>query len=294
LEPGNIEGEPARFTIQSRNKNGNPISTGGAPFDVEVIGPNDVLADVRVVDNRNGTYDVTYVPSVPGPYKVDVVLRNPDSPLYYSHIHQSPFKVEIEQGTDPNKSLVFGEGVSDNVLNTKPTSFTIQARDKNGRNLDKGGDPFEVRITDPSGKDINAPIIDNHDGTYTVPYEAPNAGRHRVDVRLKGKPVANCPITVNVKEGADHTHTAVDSYSFVVKTRTKAGKEKKEGGESANFKVTIASDRGEEVRNVSFKDIGDGTYVVTYQIPSPGDYQIGVQLNNNHIKGSPWRQLHPR
>eukprot|EP01113_Clastostelium_recurvatum_P015306 TRINITY_DN184_c0_g1_i2.p1 TRINITY_DN184_c0_g1~~TRINITY_DN184_c0_g1_i2.p1 ORF type:complete len:757 (-),score=257.76 TRINITY_DN184_c0_g1_i2:127-2397(-) len=291
LEPGNVEGEPAKFTIQARNSKGTVLSAGGSPFDVEVIGPKDELADVKLVDNRNGTYSVTYVPPTPGRYRVDVILRNESNPAMYKHIHQSPFRVEIEAGTDASKSLVYGDGVGDNVLNTKPTSFTIQAKDRHGRDLGKGGDPFEVKVTGPDGKDLHTPITDNGDGTYNVPYDPSQAGKYRVDVRLKGKPVGNCPITVNVREGADWRNTSVEGYSFVIRTRTKAGKDKKEGGETENIKVSIKSNNG-EARGISVKDIGDGTYVVSYQIPAPGDYEIGVRLNDNHIRGSPWRQLH--
>jgi len=280
-----IVGEPANFTIQARNKKGDKIPHGGHPFDVEVLGPNDEPVEVKIIDNKDGTYAVSYNPTEQGRHKVEVLLRG-ENPLYYDHVGQSPFIVDAEVGTDPTQSLVFGPGVEDGVLNTKPAQFTIKARDRNGVDTGKGGDPFEVKVTDQNGKPVDSPIVDNGDGTYTVTYEPTGVGRHRVDVRLKGKPVGNTPVSVNVKEGASYEHTGIESFSFLIRTKTKANKEKKEGGEVFDVTVTKGS---EDVKTAKITDVGDGTYNVFYTLPAPGDYNVGVKLNGHHIKGSPYK-----
>jgi len=281
-----IVGDAANFTIQARNKKGDKINHGGHNFDVEVTGPDDNLVDVKIIDNKDGTYAVSYNAAEPGRHKVEVVLRG-ETPLFYDHIQNSPFIVDADVGVDPSQSLVFGPGVEDGVLNTKPATFTIKARDRNGKDVGTGGDPFEVKVTDQNGKLLDSPIIDNGDGTYNVSYEPTGVGRHKVDVRLKGKPVGNTPVSVNVKEGASWEHTGIESFSFVIRTKTKANKEKKEGGEV--FDVSIKKGH-EDIKTAKINDIGDGTYAVTYTLPSSGDYDIHVQLNNHHIKGSPWKQ----
>jgi len=241
--------------------------------------------DVKIVDNKDGTYAVAYHPTEPGKHRVEVILRG-ENPLYYEHLANSPFVVDADVGTDPSQSLVFGPGVEDGVLNTKPATFKIKARDRNGNDTGKSGDPFEVKVTDQNGKAIDAPIVDNGDGTYDVSYEPTGAGRHKVDVRLKGKPVGNTPVSVNVKEGASHEHTGIESFSFVIRTKTKANKEKKEGGEV--FDVNIHKGK-EEIKTAKITDIGDGTYGVTYTLPAAGEYTVGVLLNGHHIKGSPYK-----
>jgi len=286
---GIVAGEPATFTIQARNKKGDKVKHGGDAFDVEVIGPDDVPLDVKIKDNKDGTYAVSYQPLAPGNHKIDVVLRG-DNPLFYDHVKNSPVVLEAEAGTDPAQSLVFGPGVEDGLLNTKPTTFTIQAKDKQGKDIGKGNDPFEVKVTDQNGKQLDSPITDNGDGTYTVAYEPTGAGRHKVDVRLKGKPVGNTPVSVNVKEGASHEHTGIESFSFVIRTKDKKGNHKKEGGELGNFVVTITKQGGGEKVEPKVIDVGDGTYVVTYSLTSPGEYHIHTLLNGHHIKGSPWKQ----
>jgi len=289
-----VEGEPAVFTIQAKNAAGENLTKGGDPFDVEVIGPDDTIVEgVRVVDNRDGTYGVTYQPTEPGRYKVDVILRGAN-PLYYDHVGNSPVVINAEVGVDPSKSLVYGPGVESNVLNTKPAEFTIEARDKDNKKLDKPGVQFEVKVTDQDQNNIGAQVTDNGDGTFKVVYDPTgDAKRLKVDVRLKGKPVGNTPVTVNVKDGASYDHTLVDSFSFVIRTKTKKNQDKKEGGEASNFEVKIVHEGSrEEVKNVKVQDIGDGTYVVSYSLPNEGDYKIHVLLNGHHIKGSPWKQSH--
>lgn len=281
-------GEPANFTIQAKSKSGKPITHGGHAFDVEVTGPEDYTVEVKIIDNKDGTYSVSYHPTDEGRHKIDVVLRNSENLLYYDHVANSPYIVTAEVGADPSQSQVYGPGVEDGVLNTKPTTFTVRARDKHGNNLNKGGDPFEVKVTDPNGKLLDSPVVDNGDGTYSVSYDPTLAGRHKVDVRLKGKPVGNTPVTVNVKEGASYEHTGIESFSFVIRTKTKANKEKKEGGEV--FEVAVAKQGGEEVKTVKTQDVGDGTYVVSYSLPGPGDYHVKVLLNGHHIKGSPFKK----
>jgi len=281
-----VVGEPANFTIQARTKKGDKLTHGGHPFGVEVIGPDDSVVEAKIIDNKDGTYTASYHPTEPGKHRVEVVLRG-ENPLFYDHLANSPFIVDADVGVDAAQSLVFGPGVEDGVLNTKPATFTIQSRDRNGENVNKGDTPYEVKVTDQNGKTLDSPIVDNGDGTYTVTYDPTGVGRHKVDVRLKGKPVGNTPVSVNVKEGASYEHTGIESFSFVIRTKTKANKDKKEGGETFDVSIKKGS---EEIKTAKVNDIGDGTYSVSYTLPSSGDYNINVLLNNHHIKGSPWKQ----
>jgi filamin len=142
--------------------------------------------------------------------------------------------VNIGAGTDAAKSIAFGPGLEDKVSDHLPTMFTIQAKDRNGNNMNKGGDPWEVKIQGPDGP-VDANVKDNGDGTYTVDYAPKSPGKHRIDVTLKGAPVQKSPFTVNVKEGADEDTSLIDSYSFVIQAKTRKGANKKDGTD--DFKV---------------------------------------------------------
>jgi len=50
--------EKAWFVIQAKDTKGNKITKGGDQFKVKIKGPNG-LVDASVVDNNNGTYQVS-------------------------------------------------------------------------------------------------------------------------------------------------------------------------------------------------------------------------------------------
>ena len=280
LESGTTA-EPAIFTVETRNSQGNKINKGGLPIDAEVYDSEGSEVAVKVQDNQDGSFTVTYQPLDAGVHEVHVLLRHKTLPLYYEHIQKSPFKVGIEAGADANKTIAFGPGLEDNVTDQLATHFTIQTKDRNGNNIPKGGDTFDIKVTGPNGE-VPATIKDNEDGTYRVEYAPTEHGKHRIDVQLKGKPIAKSPYHVNVKEGADPEHSIIEGYSFVIQAKSKSGSNRKDGGDK--FAVTIDGPSG-PVQGVDVKDIGNGTYVVSYKLPSAGNYTIHVTLNGVALKG---------
>eukprot|EP01097_Dermamoeba_algensis_P011897 TRINITY_DN938_c0_g1_i1.p1 TRINITY_DN938_c0_g1~~TRINITY_DN938_c0_g1_i1.p1 ORF type:complete len:1157 (+),score=374.89 TRINITY_DN938_c0_g1_i1:50-3472(+) len=288
LEGGNNV-EPAVFTVQSANSKGEKLHTGGHPVEVEVFGPNGAECQVSVHDNNDGTYTVQYQPVDPGNHRVDVVLKS-KIPMYYDHIRDSPFTVPIVHGTDPSKSKCYGPGLTE-AYDTLPAEFKIQAKDRDGNNMPHGGDPFEVNVTGPSGP-VPVEIKDNGDGTYDVVYNPTEHGPHDIDVKLRGKPVGGGPYHVDVKQGADHEHSLVELYSFVIRAKTKSGDNKPVGGD--NFTCTLTGPSGEDIPIIELKDIGDGTYLVRYTVAEhfSGELTISVKVNGKDIRGSPWKQIH--
>jgi len=280
LERGSTS-EVATFTVEARNSRGDLITAGGVPIDVDISDSTGTEVVPRIVDNRNGTFTVTYQPVESGVHTVDVILRHKVYQLYYEHIYQSPFKVPVEAGTDASKSIAFGPGLENNVTDQLPTHFTIQSKDRNGNNLNKGGDPWDVKIQGPNGP-VPASVKDNGDGTYTVDYQPTDSGKHKLDVTLKGAPVMKSPFTVFVKEGADDQTSIIEGYSFVIQAKTKKGVAKREGGD--NFKVSISGGPTGSVP-VDLKDIGNGTYLASYKLNAPGQYVISVTLNGKPLKG---------
>lgn len=123
---------------------GRPRRVGGDLFEVHVEDPDFRLVPASVKDNGDGTYSVSYTPNEPGVYHIDVIQRNPAKQLYYDHVKGSPVDVTIDPGTDAANSIAYGPGLENGNLDTFPAHFTIEARDKKGRPMKEGGDPFEV------------------------------------------------------------------------------------------------------------------------------------------------------
>eukprot|EP00727_Mastigamoeba_balamuthi_P013944 m51a1_g9172 hypothetical protein (558) ;mRNA; f:33001-35143 len=294
VEGGCDTWSPATFTVQSVDPNGDKVTKGGDLFEATVTDASGEELPVELVDNGDGTYSGSYKPTKPEKHTVEVVLRRPTEHLFYEHIQKSPFTVEVAPGLDPSKSIAFGPGLeSGQVEDTKPTSFKVQARDVLGHDVKTGGAPLAVAVTAPDGTPVDAHVVDNGDGTYDADYAPAVDGPHTVAVTMDGKPVASSPYTVDVKRGADYMSTTIEQFSFVVVSRGKDGNPLEHGQEKVDVVVEKAGAEGEAASKATVDDKGDGTYLVAYSLPGPGEYALHVSVNGHEIKSSPLTQIIP-
>lgn len=177
LNSGHVfDNEPAQFTIHAKDPKGNPLTQGGDDFKVDIHGPGHVAP--KIVDNNDGTYTVTYDPTEPGDYKVDITLDG-------HHIKDAPHHVKVREGTDAGFSG-FGS-----------FTLTVVAKDKKGNPKTFGGDDFEVTITGPA-EHLDVKAFDNDDGTYTAAYTLVGTGSYSVEVKLNHKHIEGSPFKQNV------------------------------------------------------------------------------------------------
>ena len=80
-------GKQALVNITTKDKNGDLIRVGHASFSAQLTSSNRNVIIPDILDNKNGTYDLSYELSEPGTYSLDVRLF--DQP-----IRGSPFKVK--------------------------------------------------------------------------------------------------------------------------------------------------------------------------------------------------------
>jgi hypothetical protein len=103
-----IPAEQCLAASQARNKGGDVVLVYITPEG----GPS---TDAHVIDNTDGTYTCTYLPSVASAYcKVTVTVNG-------THVVGSPFPVPIHAGhTDAMSSEVFGHGLNDGARVVAP------------------------------------------------------------------------------------------------------------------------------------------------------------------------------
>jgi len=180
LEPGNLDTHPATFTIEARDKNGNPRKEGGDKFDVDIEGPNGpIRADV--VDNGDGTYAVTYQPEDAGVHDIAVTLDGVP-------IKGSTFHVDIAPGAFAGNSSI------------ESMSFVVQTRDKRNQNMAVGGAPVKVEIVGPRKEKVQCDLKDHNDGQYTVKYSVKGGkGQYTVNVTIDGNHIQSSPFTQNIQ-----------------------------------------------------------------------------------------------
>jgi len=287
LEPGNKVTDPLHFTIFAVYPNGQKKKTGGDLFDVHIEDPNLDQLKVDVVDNGDGTWGVTYQPTDPGKYHIDVIQRNPSVPVLYDHVKNSPIDVLVEPGTVAANCIAYGPGLEPGNLDTDPATFTIEARDKNGNKMKEGGDPFKVEVMGPTGP-VPVDVVDNGDGTYQVTYNPQDAGRHDIAVTLEGKPIKGSTFRVDINAGAWAGKTRMEAFYFTVRTYDKRGKPLTVGG--ARIKASVNKPNGQACEQTKIADNKDGTYTVSYKADESGNYKVSVTIDNKEIVGSPFNQ----
>eukprot|EP01120_Amphizonella_sp_Union-15-10_P006469 TRINITY_DN2082_c0_g1_i1.p1 TRINITY_DN2082_c0_g1~~TRINITY_DN2082_c0_g1_i1.p1 ORF type:complete len:766 (-),score=229.90 TRINITY_DN2082_c0_g1_i1:80-2335(-) len=179
LKDGIHDTVPAKFKITAKDSDGIPLKEGGDPFEVKIKGPHGEDVPVKLVDNKDGTYDAEYLPVGEGQHTVLPTLKG-------APIKDAPFKVGVKSGADAGHTFI------------ESFTFYIRAVDKFGNNKTYGGDHFEVTIKGPSGNVKDIKVDDLNDGTYRVSYKLPGSGEYSVGVKINGKDIKGSPWKQNI------------------------------------------------------------------------------------------------
>ena len=188
--PGLSGGEamqPATFTIDAREE------TMPGNLGVTVEGPKESKIDVK--DNGDGTCGVTYMPEVPGDYKVNVT--HADRP-----IQGSPFTAKITPSAAP-KVKAYGPGLTGGEAN-KPANFTIDTREETR--------PGGLGVTVEGPKEAKIECRDNGDGTCAVSYLPEVPGDYKVNVTHADRPIPGSPFTASITPSVGVDLSGVKAY----------------------------------------------------------------------------------
>ncbi|KTG26106.1 hypothetical protein cypCar_00039678 [Cyprinus carpio] len=251
-----IANETATFTICQED-------SASSELDITIEGPSE--ADVRCLDNEDGTCTVSYFPTEPGDYEIQI--QNDDVP-----IRGSPFKSRIADGNVRRSQVKLGSAVD----------FTLDITEEDISQL-------SASIMSPAGN--NVPCLlktqpDSHLGVSFIPREA---GEHLVSIMKDGEHVNNSPISFSISQaeigdtskvkafgpGLHSGHTFCTS-EFVVDTWD-AGY----GG------LTVVIEGPSKV-DVYTEELEHGTCNISYCPIKAGNYKISIKFSDEHIPGSPF------
>ncbi|XP_071374523.1 filamin-B [Centroberyx affinis] len=235
-------------------------------LDIALEGPS--KAEIRCLNNRDGTCTVTYFPTVPGDYNIFVRYNDED-------ITGSPFTAKIAGPTQLRSQVRFGKGAD----------FTLDITEEDVSLL-------SVSITSPSGRDVSFLLKrqpDRHLGISFIPKEV---GEHLVSVLKNGEHVANSPIplTINLLEIGDASRVKVfgpglakgytcEMSDFVVDTR-----------EAGYGGLSLAIEGPSNVE-IQTEELEDGTCGVSFCPTEAGTYTVSVKFTDEHVPGSPFTVL---
>ncbi|XP_008300395.1 filamin B a isoform X2 [Stegastes partitus] len=262
---------PGQLSLEAALDTPPTSPTGSAPG-------SGAKAKTEVIDNKDGTYTVTYVPLTSGMYTLLLKYGGKTVPGF-------PAKVMVDPAVDTSKVKVFGPGVEGQAVFLEATTdFTVDARPLSPR----GGDHVKVAVRNPSKAVTDCVVTDNADGTYNVEYTPFEKGVHSVQVLYDDTPVPKSPFRVSVSEGCLASRVVAsgpglqqgltDQPNHIsVVTR---------GAGIGNLGITV---EGPSESKMSCIDNKDGSCSVEYIPYKPGVYDVNVTYGGEHIPGSPFK-----
>ncbi|KAM6320917.1 LOW QUALITY PROTEIN: filamin-C [Aegotheles albertisi] len=268
---GGRVGVPAPFTIDTKG-----AGTGGLGLTVE--GPSE--ATIECQDNGDGSCAVSYLPTAPGDYNINILFAG-------HHVPGSPFKAKVTPSFDPSKVTARGPGLEGGRAGEVAT-FTVDCSEA-------GEAELTIEILSEMGTKAEVVITDQGDGTYAITYTPACPGAYTVTIKYGGHPVPKFPIRVTVDPAVDTSGVKV--YGKGVETRgvlrevateftVDARALTKTGGPHVKARVVNPSGA---TTDTYVTDHGDGTYRVDYTAYEDGMHLVEVTYDDVAVPKSPFR-----
>nr|XP_056708855.1 filamin-B isoform X2 [Euleptes europaea] len=268
---GGLVGKPAEFTIDTKG-----AGTGGLGLTVE--GPCE--AKIECSDNGDGTCSVSYLPTKPGEYLVNILFEE-------VHIPGSPFKADVEIPFDASKVVATGPGLEHGKVG--------EAGLLNVDCSEAGPGKLDMEAVSDTGSKADVEVQDNKDGTYAVTYVPRSAGMHTLQMKYDGEPVPNFPARVKVDpavdtskiqvfgpgiEGKDVFREATTDFTVDARPLTKTG------GDHIGAQIVNPSGASTDCL---IKDNADGTYAVKFTPYERGPHTVEVTYDDVPVPNSPFK-----
>ncbi|XP_034962294.1 filamin-B isoform X4 [Zootoca vivipara] len=268
---GGLVGKPAEFTIDTKG-----AGTGGLGLTVE--GPCE--AKIECSDNGDGTCSVSYLPTKPGEYLVNILFED-------VHIPGSPFRADVEMPFDASKVIATGPGLERGKVGEAGLLHVDCS--------EAGPGTLDMEAVSDSGSKADVEVQDNKDGTYAVTYVPLSAGMYTLKMKYGGETVPNFPAQVKVDpavdtsqvkvfgpgiEGKDVFREATTDFTVDARPLTKTGGD--------HIKAQIANPSGAST-DCLIKDNADGTYAVEFTPYERGPHTVEVTYDDVPVLNSPFR-----
>eukprot|EP00854_Cymbomonas_tetramitiformis_P001872 gene1872-2542_t len=284
---GIIVGQKCALNVRASDVFGNIMQRGGDTVEVRITGPPRSKTPVAtVMDHRDGTYGVEFVPDKPGRYVLGVVING--------RVMDASFELDAIQGSQPVMSsqvVLRGEASKLTEAVTGSTSeLLIQCADYDYGELMTGKEALSVRVVTPSGVNIAAPLAFDG-GLYQAMLYWPETGPHKVVVMIDGDAVPGSPfmvqsgaqevcLPVSQMYGAGLTHAiAGQKATFIIEARDARGNRLHTG--QAMFRLMVQTDQ-QSVEGVVL-DRGDGAYEASYVLTDASPFTLTISLSTSSI-----------
>ncbi|XP_063113409.1 filamin-B isoform X5 [Cavia porcellus] len=276
---GCIVNSPAEFTVD-------PKDAGKAPLMIYAQDGEGQPIDIQMKTRMDGTYACSYTPVKPIKHTIAVVWGGVNIP-------HSPYRVNIGQGSHPQKVKVFGPGVEKSGLKAnEPTHFTVDCTEA-GEGDVSVGIKCDARVLSEDEEDVDFDIIHNANDTFTVKYVPPATGRYTIKVLFASQEIPASPFRVKVDPSHDASKVKAEGPGLS-KTGVENGKPTHftvytKGAGKAPLNVQFSSTLpGDAVKDLDIIDNYDYSHTVKYTPAQQGNMQVLVTYGGDPIPKSPF------
>ncbi|XP_039366537.1 filamin-A isoform X1 [Mauremys reevesii] len=268
---GGQAGSPAPFTIDTKG-----AGTGGLGLTVE--GPCE--AKIECLDNGDGTCSVSYLPTEPGDYNINILFAG-------AHVPGSPFRAAVQPRFDPSKVTCSGPGL-ERATAGQTGQFHVDCSRA-------GSAELTIEIISEGGAQAEVRVQDNGDGTYTIAYTPLCSGTYTITIKYGGQPVPHFPSTLQVEPALDTSGVkvygpGVDGDGVFREATTEFRVDARALGAAGGPRVkTRVSNPSGNLTEALVQDLGDGTYRVEYTPYEEGVHSVDVTYDGSPVPSSPFR-----
>eukprot|EP01087_Luapelamoeba_hula_P017398 TRINITY_DN547_c0_g1_i1.p1 TRINITY_DN547_c0_g1~~TRINITY_DN547_c0_g1_i1.p1 ORF type:complete len:2178 (+),score=469.78 TRINITY_DN547_c0_g1_i1:249-6782(+) len=271
-------GQSASFTIQSKDKFGNPLSTGGHAKGLKAV--------LTSVDDGHSQSQLA-------PTHATGQTAGAEGTTQAAPAAQAPLSASAKKRNRRRKKAAG----SVSPRGGQPTSTTSSSA---APAEDLSASSQEVSLNRP----IEAAIHDNNDGTYTAQYKAIDSGEYKLAVTFDGADIQDSPFTVKVKPGSaqpsetvawgDGLSKAVAGQPATFKVETRDAESNKIPAESVDTapvaRLASAEDPSSEkaVPVELHVDPENNDFTASYAPQKAGPHNLHVTIGGKEIKDSPF------
>ena len=259
-------GRSAKFRVST---------TDAGPGTLNITSKGPGKAQVKVFDNKDGTYTCEFTPSIAGKYHIDVLWNN-------EHIKDSPYLLTFKS----KKSRVI------TGLNLENESFRIGVPHRFKLHCDEVGDGvLEILSKPPSAAAVRLSPITNS-ASYQCEILPQEVGNHEIQVLYGGKHILGSPFHVHFELRGDASKVRMvesnierqpelgDKVSFTIST---------EGAGRGKLTSSVENTASKERLPVSVTQISDDRYNLEFTPSDDAEYLLTVKYDDNNIMGSPFK-----
>ena len=183
---GGFVGKPATFKVDI------PDEAGPGTMGVSISGPHPPKP-VEIVNNQDGTMEVTYHPIAPGDYTIEVMWAE-------QHISGSPFTASVTGDAVRDAKKVFAEGSILKEFMKCNQLGTITVSPKEGA----GAGPLRAKLEGPTKADLQL-TANPEDGTMLVSFVPKDSGHYTLHLLWgpdedESNEIKDSPFTIKVEK----------------------------------------------------------------------------------------------